>query len=94
MNAATPPVSSRFKVFIIDECHLMRGETWATILSSTDNLSQHVVFVMITPDLDKLPRNQYHGPRDITSQRLRMVILQASWEKSVLKRVLSLIRLL
>lgn len=68
-NAAIPPVSSRFKVFIIDECHLMRGETWATILSSIDNLSQHVVFVMITPDLDKLPRSavsrsqRYHFPK-------------------------------
>ncbi|KAM5571830.1 protein STICHEL-like 2 [Rosa sericea] len=68
-NAAMPPVSSRFKVFIIDECHLMRGETWVTILSSIDNLSKHVVFVMITPDLDKLPRNavsrsqRYHFPK-------------------------------
>lgn len=25
-----PPVFSRFKVYIIDECHLLRRETWAT----------------------------------------------------------------
>ncbi|BFG32405.1 hypothetical protein CerSpe_186790 [Prunus speciosa] len=68
-NAAIPPVSSRFKVFIIDECHLMHGETWATVLNSIDNLSQHVVFVMITPDIDKLPRSavsrsqRYHFPK-------------------------------
>lgn len=68
-NASIPPVSSRFKVFIIDECHLLHGETWATILNSLENFSQHSVFVMITPDLEKLPRSavtrsqRYHFPK-------------------------------
>ncbi|XP_065874106.1 protein STICHEL-like 2 isoform X2 [Euphorbia lathyris] len=68
-NAAIPPVSSRFKVFIIDECHLLHGETWATFVNSLENLSRHVVFLMITPDLDKLPRSavtrsqRYHFPK-------------------------------
>ncbi|XP_057988552.1 protein STICHEL-like 2 isoform X1 [Hevea brasiliensis] len=68
-NASIPPVSSRFKVFIVDECHLLHGETWATVLNSLENLSQHVVFVIITPDLEKLPRSavtrsqRYHFPK-------------------------------
>lgn len=68
-SAVIPPVSSRFKVFIVDECHLLRGETWVTVLNSLDSLSQHAVFVMITPDLDKLPRSavsrsqRYHFPK-------------------------------
>ncbi|WOG89188.1 hypothetical protein DCAR_0208424 [Daucus carota subsp. sativus] len=68
-SASAPPVSSRYKVFIIDECHLLRGSTWASILSAVDNFSRHVVFIMITPDLDKLPRNavsrsqRYHFPK-------------------------------
>ncbi|KAF3436762.1 hypothetical protein FNV43_RR19514 [Rhamnella rubrinervis] len=68
-NALIPPASSRFKVFIVDECHLLHGETWATVLTSLDNLSQHVIFVMITPYLDKLPRSalarcqRYHFPK-------------------------------
>ncbi|KAK6920596.1 hypothetical protein RJ641_014274 [Dillenia turbinata] len=67
--ALAPPVSSRFKVFLIDECQMLRGETWATVLNSLENLSQHVVFVMITSDLDKLPRGavsrsqRYHFPK-------------------------------
>ena len=77
-KAATPPVSSRFKVFIVDECHLLHQDTWATVLHSLDSLSQHVIFVMITPDLDKLPRSavsrsqRYHFPKikdaDITNR--------------------------
>ncbi|KAJ1403249.1 P-loop containing nucleoside triphosphate hydrolase [Sesbania bispinosa] len=68
-NACIPPVSSRFKVFIIDECQLLNGETWASLSNNLENLSQHVVFVMITPDLDKLPRSavcraqRYHFPK-------------------------------
>ncbi|CAK8562932.1 unnamed protein product [Lathyrus sativus] len=54
---ATAPDLSRFKVFIIDECQLLNKETWATLLNSLGSVSQHVVFVMITPDLDKLPRS-------------------------------------
>ncbi|KAJ7945773.1 protein STICHEL-like 2 [Quillaja saponaria] len=68
-HASTPPVSSRFKVFIVDECQLLHGETWATLLNSVENFSQHVVFVMITPNLEKLPRTavsrsqSFHFPR-------------------------------
>ncbi|KAL2492370.1 Protein STICHEL-like 2 [Abeliophyllum distichum] len=56
-NAEIPPVSSQFKVYIIDECHLLKGESWATILNNLEELSQHVVFIVITHDLDKLPHN-------------------------------------
>ncbi|XP_016563751.2 protein STICHEL-like 2 isoform X3 [Capsicum annuum] len=55
-NAVTPPVSSKFKIFIFDECHLLREETWTSILNHLEELSRHVIFIMITPDLDKLPR--------------------------------------
>ncbi|XVF11629.1 hypothetical protein REPUB_Repub08aG0043700 [Reevesia pubescens] len=68
-NAVAPSVSSRFKIFIINECQLMHGETWATVLNSLENLSQHIVFVMSTPELDTLPRSavsrsqKYHFPK-------------------------------
>ncbi|KAK8652258.1 hypothetical protein V6N13_061279 [Hibiscus sabdariffa] len=68
-NAVALPVSSRFKIFIIDECQLLQDETWATILNSLEKLSQHIVFVMSTPELELLPRSavswsqRYHFPR-------------------------------
>ncbi|KAI4343668.1 hypothetical protein L6164_010989 [Bauhinia variegata] len=84
-NASIPPVSSRFKVFIIDECQSLHGETWASLLNILENLPQYVVFVMITPDLDKLPRSaisraqRYHFPKikdaDIAS-RLEQICVQ------------------
>ena len=83
-HAISRPVSSRFKVFIIDECHLLRGETWATVLNSLDDLPQHVVFIMMTPSLDKLPRSavprsqRYHFPKikeaDIANKLRRICV--------------------
>ncbi|KAG5230257.1 protein STICHEL [Salix suchowensis] len=68
-DASMPPISSRFKVFIVDECHLLHGETWAIVLNSLENLSENVVFVMVTPELDMLPKSavtrshKYHFPK-------------------------------
>lgn len=86
-SAFLPPFSSRFKIFIIDECQLLHGETWATVLNSLENISQHVVFVMITPELDKLPRSalsrsqKYHFPKikdgDIASRLRRICVEEA-----------------
>ncbi|KAK7265602.1 hypothetical protein RJT34_33224 [Clitoria ternatea] len=88
-NACISPVSSRFKVFIIDECQLLHGETWAYLLNSLENVPQHVVFVMITPDLDKLPRSavsraqRYHFAKikdaDIAS-RLKKICVEEGLE--------------
>lgn len=56
-SASLPPVSSRFKVFIIDECQLLCRETWGTLLNSLDNFSEHSIFILVTSELEKLPRN-------------------------------------
>ncbi|KAE9610118.1 hypothetical protein Lal_00006892 [Lupinus albus] len=86
-SACIPPVSSRFKVFIIDECQFLQGETWVIILNSLEKFPQHVVFVMITPELDNLPRSavsraqRYHFPKindaDI-ARRLEKICVEES----------------
>ncbi|KAF8117754.1 hypothetical protein N665_0008s0104 [Sinapis alba] len=57
-SASLPPVSSsRFKVFIIDECQLLCQETWGTLFNSVENVSKHSVFILVTSEVEKLPRN-------------------------------------
>ncbi|KAK9108341.1 hypothetical protein Syun_024352 [Stephania yunnanensis] len=82
--AARPPVSSRFKVLIIDECQLLHDETWASVLNCLDGLPRHVVFVMVTADLDSVPRNavsrcqRHHFPKvnncDIVNKLSRICV--------------------
>ncbi|WOL04419.1 protein STICHEL-like 2 [Canna indica] len=54
-ESAPVPISSCYKVFIIDECQLLERSMWAAICKSIEELSRHAVFIMITSDLDKLP---------------------------------------
>eukprot|EP01018_Ginkgo_biloba_P023092 Gb_02960 [translate_table: standard] len=55
-NVALAPSFSRFKVFIIDDCHMLAFETWTALLKSLEEPPGHVVFIFITTDSDKLPR--------------------------------------
>ncbi|XP_042472643.1 protein STICHEL-like 2 [Zingiber officinale] len=49
------PRSTRFKIFIIDECQLIERSIWSAIFKTMEKLSKHAVFIMITSELDKLP---------------------------------------
>ncbi|KAG6600701.1 Protein STICHEL, partial [Cucurbita argyrosperma subsp. sororia] len=46
----------RYKVFLIDECHLLPSKAWLTFLKFFEEPPQRVVFIFITTDLDSIPR--------------------------------------
>ncbi|KAK7263763.1 hypothetical protein RJT34_31360 [Clitoria ternatea] len=48
--------SSRYTVFVIDECHLLPSKTWLGFLKFLEEPPQRVVFIFITSDLDNVPR--------------------------------------
>ncbi|KAI4343323.1 hypothetical protein MLD38_027845 [Melastoma candidum] len=50
-------VSSSYKVFIIDECHLLPSKTWLAFLKFVEEPPRGVVFIFITTDLDNVPRS-------------------------------------
>ncbi|EOA39517.1 hypothetical protein CARUB_v10008136mg [Capsella rubella] len=54
--ALAPQSSPRFKVFVVDECHLLPSKTWLSLLKFLENPLQKVVFICITTDLDNVPR--------------------------------------
>ncbi|XAR56222.1 DNA-directed DNA polymerase [Bertholletia excelsa] len=47
---------SRFKIFVIDECHLLPSKTWLALLKFLEDPPPRVVFIFITTDLDNMPR--------------------------------------
>ncbi|KAL2651796.1 hypothetical protein R1flu_019924 [Riccia fluitans] len=51
------PSTSRCKVFIIDGCHLLTTDAWNAFLKSLEEPPWHVVFILITTDPEKIPRN-------------------------------------
>ncbi|XP_004499356.1 protein STICHEL [Cicer arietinum] len=48
--------SSRYTVFVIDECHLLPSKTWLGFLKFLEEPPQRVVFIFITSDVDNVPR--------------------------------------
>ena len=49
------PFSSPFKVYIIDEVHMLSKDAWNALLKTLEEPPAHVIFVMATTELDKVP---------------------------------------
>ena len=52
---AIMPVRDRYKVFIIDEVHQLSSPSFNALLKSIEEPPPHVVFMMATTELDKIP---------------------------------------
>ena len=52
---ATVPVRNRYKVFIIDEVHRLSAQAFDALLKSIEEPPPHVVFMMATTELGKVP---------------------------------------
>ncbi|KAJ0256989.1 Protein STICHEL-like 1 [Hirschfeldia incana] len=51
-----PQSSARYKVFVIDECHLLPSKTWLLLLKFLEKPLQRVVFICVTTELGNVPR--------------------------------------
>ena len=70
---AIVPVRNRYKVFIIDEVHQLSSPSFNALLKSIEEPPPHVVFMMATTELDKIPetvlsRSQVYEFRTISAQ--------------------------
>lgn len=49
------PVSSKYKVYIIDEVHMLSNSAFNALLKTLEEPPEHVIFVLATTDPQKLP---------------------------------------
>ena len=84
---AIAPVRNRYKVFIIDEVHMLSASSFNALLKSIEEPPPHVIFMMATTEQHKIPdtvlsRSQVYEFRTISAKvvadRLRLI---ASEEK-------------
>jgi len=69
------PVRNRYKVFIIDEVHQLSSGSFNALLKSIEEPPPHVVFMMATTELDKIPetvlsRSQVYEFRTISTKSI------------------------
>src|SRR6476620_8228691 len=79
------PVRNRYKVFIIDEVHQLSSHSFNALLKSIEEPPPHVVFMMATTELEKIPetvlsRSQVYEFRTISTKsiadKLRQIVDQ------------------
>lgn len=74
-KARIAPVSAKYKVYIIDEVHMLSKSAFNALLKTLEEPPSHVVFILATTDADKLPstilsRVQQYFFRPISTQTI------------------------
>jgi DNA polymerase-3 subunit gamma/tau len=54
-HVAVVPFSSQYKVYIIDEVHMLSKDAWNALLKTLEEPPAHVVFILATTELNKVP---------------------------------------
>jgi DNA polymerase-3 subunit gamma/tau len=54
-NVRTLPFDSKYKVYIIDEVHMLTKEAFNALLKTLEEPPAHVIFVLATTELEKVP---------------------------------------
>ncbi len=68
-NVQYLPVKGRYKVYLIDEVHMLSGHSFNALLKTLEEPPKHVIFILATTDPQKLPVTvlsrclQFHLPR-------------------------------
>ena len=62
--------SDRFKVFIVDECHMLTNETWNMLLNLFERPRRKVVFILTTTDPERVPPNALCRCRKVAFQKI------------------------
>jgi DNA polymerase-3 subunit gamma/tau len=99
-NAQFKPTRSKYKVFIIDEVHMLSTSAFNALLKTLEEPPAHVIFVLATTELHKLPAtivsrcqrfNFKKIPEDIMIKKLETMAKgeDVKIDKEVLKRVMA-----
>lgn len=54
-NVSIMPVYSKYKVYIIDEVHMLSSSAFNALLKTLEEPPEHVIFILATTELNKIP---------------------------------------
>ncbi|MFA6094614.1 MAG: DNA polymerase III subunit gamma/tau [Candidatus Paceibacterota bacterium] len=82
-SVATLPFESPFKVYIVDEVHMLTKEAFNALLKTLEEPPKHVIFILATTETEKLPetvvsRCQTFSFKKPNQQILRDVVLSVA----------------
>lgn len=82
------PFSSMYKVYIIDEVHMLSKDAFNALLKTLEEPPAHVIFILATTELDKVPetimsRCQVFSFRKPTEKILTAIVLEIAGREKV-----------
>ena len=75
------PMGGKYKVYIIDEFHMLTTEAFNALLKTLEEPPSHVVFILATTDLHKVPETILSRCQDFVFQKVSTSLLEEYIEK-------------
>ncbi|MBI2086684.1 MAG: DNA polymerase III subunit gamma/tau [Candidatus Zambryskibacteria bacterium] len=72
----TLPYESRFKVYIIDEAHMLSKQAWNAFLKTLEEPPSYVVFILATTEIEKVPETVISRCQTFTFKQPNLVLLK------------------
>jgi DNA polymerase III subunit gamma/tau len=54
-NVKFPPSQAKYKIYIIDEVHMLSAGAWSALLKTLEEPPAHVIFILATTEIHKVP---------------------------------------
>jgi len=79
----TLPLESPYKVYILDEAHMLTKDAWPALLKTLEEPPKHVIFILATTEIEKVPetiisRCEVHTFRKPTHAILRDMVIETA----------------
>ncbi len=74
-SVGTMPFDSKYKIYILDEVHMFTKDAWNALLKTIEEPPSHVVFILATTELEKIPETIVSRCQSFTFKKPTEVIL-------------------
>ena len=89
-NVGTLPFDSKYKVYIIDEVHMLTKEAFNALLKTLEEPPAHVIFILATTELEKVPETIVSRCQTFVFRKPSEKILRDLIEKTAKKEKVTL----
>jgi DNA polymerase-3 subunit gamma/tau len=80
-GVAVLPLESPYKVYILDEVHMLSKDAWNALLKTLEEPPKHVIFILATTELDKVPETVVSRCQVFTFKKPSKAMLKELIEK-------------
>ncbi len=87
-SVMTLPMSSEYKIYILDEVHMLSKSAFNALLKTLEEPPAHVIFILATTELEKVPdtimsRSEVYSFREPTEAILRDHVITVSKKEGI-----------